>query len=87
MKEQELNEILKSMDGKTNYCKVLKYMMEHGSITSFEAFEKLHNTRLSASIFILRTQYGIPIGMDVEISENNKRYGRYYINREDKNEH
>lgn len=33
---------------------VLNYMRAHGSITSFEAFQKLNITRLSAQIFILR---------------------------------
>lgn len=34
--------------------KVLDYLKEHDSITSFEAFEKFKITRLSAVIFDLR---------------------------------
>ena len=36
--------------------KVLEYMKANGSITTFECFEKLHITRLSARIKDLRDQ-------------------------------
>ena len=36
--------------------KVLDYMKTNGSITTFECFEKLHRTRLSARIKDLRDQ-------------------------------
>lgn len=67
---------------KSNKERVLEYINEFGSITSLEAFQKLGNTRLSASIFNLREE-----GYDIKsIKESGlNRYGmktnyfRYYI--------
>lgn len=39
--------------------KVLKFIREHGSITSLQAFRQLGITRLSAKIFNLRERYAI----------------------------
>lgn len=39
--------------------KVLKFIREHGSITSLQAFRQLGITRLSAKIFNLRERYEI----------------------------
>lgn len=39
---------------KTQTEQVHDYLKEHGSITSYEAFTKLGNTRLSARIYDLR---------------------------------
>jgi hypothetical protein len=36
--------------------RLLRYLTEFGSITSFEAFKELGDTRLSATIFNLRKQ-------------------------------
>ena len=65
----------------TNADRVLSYIREFGSITSLDAFKDLGNTRLSASIFILRKEYDIK-----SINETTKnRYGdkvtyaRYYM--------
>ena len=66
---------------KTLTDRVLQYMQDFGSITSFEAFADLGITRLSASIFILRQYYEIG---DEWIKRTN-RYGdkvkfkRYFI--------
>lgn len=46
------------MSGKET--RLLKYLTEFGSITSFEAIRELGDTRLSATIFNLRKQ-GNPI--------------------------
>lgn len=65
----------------TNADRVLNYIKEFGSITSLDAFRDLGNTRLSASIFILRKEYDIK-----SVNETTKnRYGdkvtyaRYYL--------
>lgn len=61
--------------------RVLKYMKDFGSITSFQAFTDLGCTRLSASIFNLRREYDIA---DEWVHTTN-RYGdkvqfkKYYI--------
>lgn len=52
--------------------RVLQYMKDFGSITSFEAFRDLGVTRLSAAIFNLRSQ-GYSISSNFETSKN--RYG------------
>lgn len=63
--------------------KVLKYMREHGSISSMEAFGTLHITRLSARIFDLRKS-GYNIGSvykRVTDTSGNFMYGydRYFL--------
>lgn len=55
----------------------LAYMKEHGSITSWEAIQAHHNTRLSESILLLRNQ-GYKIDTLWE-TKNGKRYGRYVL--------
>lgn len=67
----------------TNKERVLEYIKEFGSITSLDAFKDLGNTRLSASIWLLRHEDGINIVSKNETTKN--RYGdkvtyaRYYI--------
>lgn len=38
---------------------ILKYLEEHGSITTYESYEKLFITRLPSRIYDLKTKYGI----------------------------
>jgi len=40
---------------------LIKYLLDYNSITSFEAFTKLYNARLSATVYILRKKYGLDI--------------------------
>ena len=67
----------------TNKERVLKYMEDFGSISSLEAFTELGNTRLSASIWLLRHEDELEIDSIVETKYN--RYGekthfnRYYL--------
>ena len=68
---------------KTQKDRVLEYIQQFGSITSLDAFRDLGNTRLSASIWLLRHEDGIEIE---SISESTKNrfgdtvsYFRYYI--------
>ena len=79
-------EALNGLVKETHHKNVLKYILNNGSITSFESFEKLKNTRLSASIYVLRYTYNLPIGMEMCTSENGKRYGRYYIEKGETND-
>lgn len=39
---------------KSHYDRILRHLRDYGSITSFEAFKEYGNTRLSATIFLLR---------------------------------
>ena len=58
---------------KTNQrTEVLKYLQEHGSITSMDAISKFGATRLSAIIFDLRKAGHI---IDTMMIEGTTRYG------------
>ena len=77
------------MKKETHVDRVLRYLNDFGSITSLDAIREFGNTRLSATIYVLRHNYNIPIESKKEVSKN--RYGektefaRYYIKGE-KNE-
>lgn len=76
--QDKYSKIRKQMQRETNVRDVLDYIYKHGTITSFEAFAQLHNTRLSASVFQLRHTYGVPVVMNT-VEKNGKRYGMYWI--------
>ena len=63
--------------------RVLKYIEDFGSISSLEAFTELGNTRLSASIYLLKNEDELEIKSITESKLN--RYGekthfsRYYL--------
>ena len=67
----------------THKDRVLKYMQDYGSITSLDAIREFGNTRLSASIWLLRHEDEIEIDSIFESCKN--RYGetvsyaRYYL--------
>ena len=68
---------------KTHKERVLDYMKEFGSITSLDAFRDLGNTRLSASIWLLRHEDGLDI-RSINVSARNRygdavSYARYYL--------
>lgn len=64
-----------------SYVEQVKEILEkEGHITSWDAFTRLGNTRLSATIYTLRNNYDMPIQMEMRTSENGKRYGYYYLN-------
>lgn len=67
----------------THKDRVLQYIQDTGSITSLDAIREFGNTRLSASIWLLRHEDGIDIKTRFETSKNrygeNVSYARYYI--------
>lgn len=69
----------------TNKDRVLDYMKQFGSITTLDAFRDLGNTRLSASIFLLK-QDGHVISSKQEGAVNRfgkpVTYSRYYLVKE-----
>ena len=79
------------MEKLTNKERVLKYIEDFGSISSLEAFRKplvresvhLGNTRLSASIWLLRHEDGLEIESINETKKNRygekTTYARYYL--------
>lgn len=52
---------------------VLKYLQEHGSITTWEAYSKLFITRLSAKIYELKK---LGYNFDEEWVTKKNRYGK-----------
>lgn len=60
---------------------IIGYMKENGSITNWDAFEKLQITRLSGRIKDARDA-GYVINTVMEVSEEGKRYGRYILIKE-----
>lgn len=67
----------------THKDRVLQYIEDFGSITSLDAIREFGNTRLSASIWLLRHEDGIDINTIFETSKNRYNepvsYARYYI--------
>ena len=59
---------------RTQWKDVLNYMNEHGSISSMEAWDKFHITRLSAVIWTLRKR-----GYNISTTDKDgyNEYGRY----------
>lgn len=71
------------MEKLTNKERVLKYIEDFGSISSLEAFTELGNTRLSASIWLLRHEDELEIDSINETKLNRygekTTYARYYL--------
>lgn len=67
----------------THKDRVLKYMQDFGSITSLDAIREFGNTRLSASIWLLRHEDEIEIDSIFESTKNRygetASYARYYL--------
>jgi len=69
------------MDTQETYKnQVREILLTEGHITSWEAIQRMGNTRLSATIFELRKE--MDIGMEMKTAENGKRYGYYYFIKE-----
>jgi len=65
---------------KDSYIDKTKEILEkNGKITSWDAIQKMGNTRLSATIYNLRHLYGMNIGMRMKTAVNGKRFGEYYL--------
>ena len=58
---------------KSHYDRILRHLKDYGSITSLEAFKDYGNTRLSATIFLLRKD-GYKISSEKVAFRN--RYGK-----------
>ncbi len=67
----------------THKDRVLQYIEDFGSITSLDAIREFGNTRLSASIWLLRHEDGYLIDNIFETSKNRYNelvsYARYYL--------
>ena len=73
MNQDKYRTLLDSMQRDSHVKCVLRHLLDYGSISSLEAFAEYSNTRLSATIYILKHTYGGPIVSVMEHSTN--RYG------------
>ena len=74
--------ILNEMQEGSQCYKILKYILEHGSITSMECFAQLSITRLSARIYDLRNKYGVMVQMEritKKTQDGIVTYGKYTL--------
>lgn len=71
------------MKSKTSkYGRILNYLMAGNTISSEEAFDMFHATRLSAIIHTMRHRDNIPVESRTECSPGGAYYSRYFINPE-----
>ena len=70
-------ELLQSMNGKSQNARILKILIDDGSITTYDAFIRCGCTRLSARISDLR---GMGVGIDSTMeTKNGTCYARYSL--------
>ena len=74
------------MSDETYIYKVAEILNTKGYITSWDAIMKMGNTRLSATIHTLRHKYNMPIITEMRIADNGKKYGYYYLKKENTND-
>lgn len=58
---------------KTHVERIKRHLEDYGKITSLEAINEYGNTRLSATIYVLRHDYLMPIKSTITKAKN--RYG------------
>lgn len=79
--------LLNSMQRETHVKRVLRHLLDYGSITSIEAFAEYGCTRLSATIYTLKHTHNVPIVALTEHSKNryghNISYARYTLKEND----
>ncbi len=63
---------------KTQKDLVMKHLINHGSISSWEAIQKYRITRLGAIIFTLK-QEGVDIGGKMEHNKKGNHWKRYSL--------
>ena len=63
----------------TQRAQIQAWLSEGNSITPIQALEMFGCFRLSAIIYILKYNYGMPIETEIVYKENRKRYAKYYL--------
>ena len=82
--QEQYISVRNQMQEKTHRSRLLDYLWQNGSITSMEAFDRLHNTRISATVYDLRKDYNVPITTKMVTRRRHNetvRYGIYSIER------
>ena len=77
-RQEKYNRLRERTQAETHVRDLVEYLWTHGTITSYECFEKLNNTRVSSTVSILRHDYDVPVNM-VMVQNGRKRYGQYSI--------
>lgn len=62
--------------------KIANYLLSGKAITSWEAIQMFHCTRLSAVIYVLKNDYNMNIESE-RIFEEGTNYSRYWIKKEE----
>ncbi len=62
--------------------RIMDYLNGGNSITSLEALMKFGAFRLSAIIYVLKNDYGMPIETEMVYEEHGKRYAKYSLAKE-----
>ena len=66
--------ILNTMSEDSQHYKILKHILEHGSITKKQAEKKpIYSMRLEARIYELRHDYNIPIETEIVAKKRGKK--------------
>ena len=73
--------IRQQMQDHTHVSDLFEWLWECEHITSMEAFRYLHNTRVSATVFTLRHDYGVPVQTKM-ITKKGHTYGVYWLDKE-----
>jgi len=69
---------------KTQKEEILQYLKKHKTITSWDAIQMFHVTRLASVIFLLK-QEGHEIFTQM-VNENNKSFAKYWLIKEFKHD-
>lgn len=77
-KQDKYNKLRERTQAETHVRDLVDYLYRNKSITSYECFQLLNNTRISSTVSILRHDYGVPVVTDM-IEKDGKRYGVYSI--------
>ena len=68
---------------KSQLNQIKEHLQWYDTITSWEAIQKYHITRLSAIIHTLRHEGGMNISSSNKLAENGKNYAEYKLVREE----
>ena len=68
---------------KSQLNQIKEHLQWYDTITSWEAIQKYHITRLSAIIHTLRHEEGMNISSSNKLAENGKNYAEYKLVREE----
>ena len=66
----------------TQRKQIKDWLLKGKTITAIEALNMFGAFRLSAHIFVLKNDHGLPIETEIVYEEGGKRYAKYYIKKD-----